>query len=489
MSQWYGRLFGETDVFAVRLSFFRDPHPARGLPAELVESWGSFEVWSRGRCLTRNHQAEGASVDGVTGYLLPLMEWLVEQGPRLLNEEPLPMAVARESIRSACDWLRCSEEPILTLREDEEDAWFTRRSEWRARHVFRAGIPDAAFPMLLMRRVDDAVELFWDNEHWGTPRPELEFTERSGVALAPARTVAAVILEMLTSGGEALHARCGGARTGRLLEALTRLKEGRPDWRWLVHRETAEVVERIPKLRDELDARVRDQERGPVVDHSDLTGLLRGVRATRTEDVEALLHLLPAAGGGSLPPALARLRQPMEPDPLRPWLQGYEAALSCREALRWGTRPLPPLPEWLHEHGVHHRELDLGSQVDLVAVVGEERRPAFFENPYTARRRRREMALATGVGHLLMDTGGVAVDGVWEYWPRAARARAFAAMWTMPEDGVRELARRGGGATEDAVRAVVRHYGTSPLAAIWHMKNLGLLGEEQGDAMLQSIRD
>jgi hypothetical protein len=70
----------------------------------------------------------------------------------------------------------------------------------------------------------------------------------------------------------------------------------------------------------------------------------------------------------------------------------------------------------------------------------------------------------------------------------AARARAFAAMLAMPEQGVREAIRATGRVDAKAVRNVMDRYGCGPVATTWHLKNLGFVGDEQRAELLVSLQ-
>lgn len=170
MRQWYSRLFGDTTTFGLRVSFGTDAGRRALLADDVEASWGSLELWADGRCLTRSTDSEGATHDGVVWHLLPLLEWFAESSRSLLNEEAFPSNITRRHVHDATEWLDASESPGFTLTEAEEDRWMERRSDWRQRHAPRAGMQDAAFPMLLIRRVAHSAEISWDNERWGATR-------------------------------------------------------------------------------------------------------------------------------------------------------------------------------------------------------------------------------------------------------------------------------------------------------------------------------
>ncbi len=97
------------------------------------------------------------------------------------------------------------------------------------------------------------------------------------------------------------------------------------------------------------------------------------------------------------------------------------------------------------------------------------------------------MLQATQLGHLVLDapvdTPFVLVDSPWTDWPTIARARAFAAMLLMPKGGVaNEIGPKE--ATPVVVDALMTRFGTGRLATTWHLKNLGVISEDERAALL-----
>lgn len=50
--------------------------------------WGGLSLWVRGRCLTRNVSREGGVSEEVRWGLVSVLQWLIDAGARLVNEEP-----------------------------------------------------------------------------------------------------------------------------------------------------------------------------------------------------------------------------------------------------------------------------------------------------------------------------------------------------------------------------------------------------------------
>ena len=68
---------GDPGKFSVSLSFHRDPDDGQGATQEESASWGAFQIWVNGTNLCAHRQAN-ETYDRVNWYLLPLLEWFVE---------------------------------------------------------------------------------------------------------------------------------------------------------------------------------------------------------------------------------------------------------------------------------------------------------------------------------------------------------------------------------------------------------------------------
>src|SRR5467141_3018291 len=99
----WSRLAGDTSTFAVQFQLAADPHNGAGVNPEEATSWGSFQIWVAGLNLTA-HNAQGEIVDSVHWYLLPLLEWLVNNWNPLLHEERLPVPEVATALAGARSW-------------------------------------------------------------------------------------------------------------------------------------------------------------------------------------------------------------------------------------------------------------------------------------------------------------------------------------------------------------------------------------------------
>ena len=485
MTEWFQRQFGDRGELALIVSLGVDPHPSGDPPRDLT--WGSLEVWAAGRCLTEN-VLEGAVSTAVRWNLLPVLEWLLDVGIRLVNEDPFPRFARGVDVADGADWYEATLSPP-SLSPEAERRWFLRRSEWRHHHALRRAAPDVALPNLVFRRLGHHLEVSWDNESWPPPHPNLRFVERRGRALVPARAASSALREALTEVLSALVRRTSEPSLRALSARAAALSATPEDWRWLIHRPTADLIRaERPHLRDRLDAAIEPGLDGLYVPHTPETLLLSQVRLEHAKDVDALLGVMSRLPQQPLAPALAALIRPTPASHARPWDAGNDYAEVVRQRLGWGIDPLPELRTWLGDHGLALPDGDLGLPADIsvLSVRTEESRALAHVNPH-APRVPRETGLATALGHVLLDDRPFSIDGAWEHWPNAARARAFGVALMLPEDGVRAMLEGAPSVGKREVRALMRHYNAGPFATLYRLKNLRIITEDAQQELMRAV--
>ncbi|MFZ4738698.1 MAG: ImmA/IrrE family metallo-endopeptidase [Bradymonadia bacterium] len=482
---WYQRLFGDTQHFAIAVEMDTDPHSTSRADSFYERSWGRFTIWANGRCLTQSIRA-GVVSEAVEWYIEPLIRWIDTHAIALLNEEPFPAPLRTDRVASAADWLQCSEDPPLTLTEAEEGSWFATRSSWRQRHGLRMAFVGAAVPNVYLRRLGDFIEVSWDNERWPPGRADVRFSEQAGVSRVGARRVEDVLVELSRDVRSAVL-----SRTPAVLDLPIGVPHASPDdWTWLVPASVRRIVAKDPNLRGLVERLRTRTEATLVVPHTLETLLLRDCHTAEPGDLQALLEL--KCRQGALSERLGHARRLTPAPGHEPWRSGYEMALELREALGWGNEPAPAqLQEWLASEGVDVSIADVSPSINGWMVAQPGRRPAIGVNPGGIRSRRwsPRVMQAAGLGLVLMDTDPdtdyARVFTRTAHWPTIARASAFATMFLMPEDGVRE-AFSSIGVSMRGVRAVMERFGTTLDATTFHLKNLGLIDEDTSEDFRRS---
>ena len=157
MAVRWEKLAGDTATFALKVAFVDDPDSGQGADADTRKSWGGFQLWVEGRNLCA-HEEEGERVEFVHWYLLPLLEWFVNNWNPLLHEERVPCQNKGDHGWNA---LRHNRFAPAALDKHEENAWDAAWQGWWLRHALQASSEGGIFPDVVLRRFRDAVEISW----------------------------------------------------------------------------------------------------------------------------------------------------------------------------------------------------------------------------------------------------------------------------------------------------------------------------------------
>lgn len=488
MSTWYQRQFGDRARFALSIALRSDASPV-GDPAR-DSTWGDLGLWVNDRCLTGN-VANGEYSSTVTWNLLPILDWMVKVGVRLINEEPYPIHPVRGGVSDGAHWFHATLDPPLLDSTDDEEAWYLARSDWAHHHALCRAAEDVALPHVLFRRYGAYVEISWDNETWKAPRPGLFFVERRGCELVPVAETATVIRDAVSDVLTAIAGRTDSEAIQGLAQATDHFEATDDDWRWLVPRPVASIIRtRLPELAVRLIDHTARTRHGLHVPHTEETLALRSVRSERLEDIVALLDTLELLPQKPMSKRLQELTRPAPAAATQPWEDGNEHAERVRERMGWGTERVPDLARWLRAQNVKvfTKSLGLPSAVSVLIRRSAALHAFSHVNPDSPPYGRQSgVGLAVALGHLLLDDEPVAMSGVWEHWPTAARARAFGVALMLPADGVRETLAGVGSIDQDAVRRLMVRYGSGPTAATWRLWNLRLISSDQRDDLLSTL--
>lgn len=487
MNDWYQRQFGDREHFAVSVSLGRDPHPSGVV--ERDATFGTLEIWARGHCLTRSVSDGGGVQDGVQWTLLPILEWILGVGVRLVNEDPYPRFSKGIVVPDGSAWFDATISPPM-LDAEAERRWFLRRSEWRHHHALRRAAEEVSLPNLVFRRIGDQVEVSWDNDAWSPPRQDLSFVERRGRSLVDAQAFASILLETVRDVAASAAARSELPALRSLAARAVTAAAAPEDWRWLVHRPTARVIrDAMPALRARLDAAAAERACGLFVPHTRETHVLRLVRLETHAEVLAVLAAAERLPQTPVTAALQALICPRPASAGRPWEEGNDYAEHVRDCMGWGDAPLPDLDIWLAEQGclVATGDQGLPPAVSVLAERTADARAMVHVNPKGGSQVKKETGLAAALGHVLLDDAPVAVDGDWEHWPTSARARAFAVALTLPEGGIRDALGGARSIGPIEVRRIMHDFRAGPWATTYRLKNLGLISADERAELVAAV--
>ena len=200
--------------------------------------------------------------------------------------------------------------------------------------------------------------------------------------------------------------------------------------------------------------------------------------------------------------------------------QGQQVAEQERRRLQLGQAPVR-VPETMALQNIWTAALELPDDISGLFLRSPDFGMAILANRSQAPVRRR-FSFAHEHGHALMDRDESAmVTSIHNTRTRTEqRANAFAAAFLMPEDGVREfmcslgktrIVRREEAAvdavTEEGIEGQIRrpsgsqkitygdaallswHFGVSFIAAVWRLRGLNLVNQEQAQALLEQTED
>lgn len=510
MATTWERLAGDTSRFALRLSFSDDPDPSIGSTVEESSSWGSFQLWVQEQNLCAYRFAE-EQFQSVHWYLLPLIEWFVDNWDPLLHEERLPnqnaAASAQESLRRTAD-------APLSFPAGAAEAWEQHWYDWWGRHCLEAARFGGVYPSVFFRRWRDRVEVSWDQSATPAGAEGVRFLCGAGVARVALGDVATALYPVLKEAVEYLYGRNPeSARLRRLQQQIARLSRRREErLAWLLgfgasFSDRRASVAGIKAAVSALPERARQAiwERsvhGGLFIEPFPAALMFGAVSPNLapEDRIELLEHLAESVAPKVTSQIDTLAEETPLDEQSPREQGYELAQRFLARLDGTNEPSAvDVESILAELGVQTRWIRLEDEaIRGVAIAGPSYRPTILLN-----QRHRAHAYPPGIRfslahalcHLLYDrtrAREVALpSGPWSPKDVEQRANAFAAMLLMPVDRLRRLvALMGEGAgARDLVTEACSRFQTSFTATLEHLYTVGLLTEEEREELLHEAFD
>lgn len=503
----FQRLAGDTNTFAFKLDFDRDPDGGNGAALDDSASWGSFQIWVRGRNLCA-HWEDGEEVSDVHWYLLPMLEWLVENWNSLFHESRLPSRSTRDN---AWEGLKHAIER-LELEEAEESRLF----DWKERHSLSASRDGGLFPDIVLRRLGSMIEVSWGEcFRTGTPS-HYRFFESQGHDVFEPEVVARPVYDVVFDAVEHLKERCGESkRILRLQQTLSALKDpSHKPLRVALLAGLGDTIEGMTKnwnrivdrIRSRLSERAGDLLQSPetdlVITGSCDAALMFGSASPALSNSD-LLSLADALIDAFLPggePETVRgfvLNRPYE-SICEPWSEGYSLARELLEKLSISPEKVDSIDVRDITESLHIRlsELSLDDrELRAVAFAGEHHRPTILLNPNHPTNRYpsgRRFSIAHELCHVLFDRSYgnslAIVSGPWAPMAVEKRANAFAAMLLMPMPLIMKYARslNIALASEEGVGKLATALNVSYTSLVHHLLNMGILDEVIVETLLES---
>ena len=504
----WDRLAGDTSVFALRMAFADDPDEGQGISPDVALSWGSFQIWVKGRNLCA-HLEEGEQTNAVHWYLLPLIEWFAGNWIALLHEERLPV---RNEGDTGWTSLRATRFPPPAIEIDEEKAvrWESGWQHWWARHALRSAREGGLFPDIVVRRFRDSVEVSWGSAPSEGMPNHFEFLESArGSVRLPPREVAEPLHDVLSGACEYLLSlalefpRLSALHT--VLQGLA--SEGRHEDRlsWLAGLGMDEQAFRTGWQRAKyVMSELSDVPRRAILECSELspfvvTGSCHAALmfGSLTPDVRendvltlawSMVELYSPQGDPDEVLAISR-SAPVDQFATPSWFQGYQLAEEVHERLRmeFVREDLVDIDALVDHLGIEVLELDLSDEsIRGVSIAGPQHRPGIVVNTRHDANEHlygRRFTLAHELCHLIFDREVgrrlALASGPWAPRDIERRANAFAAMLLMPADMVQRTVfdLPVPVNTTQGIMDAVSRLQVGVLSLLHHLTNLGFIEE------------
>ena len=484
--------FGDPRQFEIAARWITDSEPRERLPAEGGWSTGELRITVCDQVLTE-YRFRGETFGNLSWYLSPVIDWFIRNWANLLHEERF--AWPEQSTRPAAVATLGALKRYIASANDTHHGMYEQVHDWWSRHALRAADSSAIYPDIYFRRVTDDIEISWLARQPGFAPEDFSLTLGVGFAQLPVDAVASALwdfLEWATNTAPAKNAKDKNV-AGSLRARFEQLRSI-----------PAVELERCyvgSRLQQQLDAARRSVgltnddiwlDNLPVIKSFDSPALMFGGLNVDLEqsDIQCLLRFLVDQKGQGELPALARLVKSPQPEFWsRPYEEGYELALDCREDLGIDLDLVQiDIESVLRALGISVREEALSTQtIRGVAVAGQGYRPGILINTtsyYNSNEQGRRFTLTHEFCHILFDRTRAKklshLSGPWTSDRTEKRANAFAAMFLAPPSAIRN---RFASDRPEALRQLADEVGMGVTALIKHLNNIGMIDDVQRDEL------
>nr|WP_289356257.1 DUF5984 family protein [Paenibacillus sp. S-12] len=122
------------------------------------ETWGRFELFVQGVDICQYKRQNSVTI--YQWNLIYIVEWFSENLKYILSDVPFPLPVEGQHSLELLD--NCL---LFESDDDNEfDAWFDTKQEWEFKHSWFSNRAGSFLPEVFFRRVNDELEIAWNNE-------------------------------------------------------------------------------------------------------------------------------------------------------------------------------------------------------------------------------------------------------------------------------------------------------------------------------------
>lgn len=495
---------GDSSKFAFKVSFQNDPDNGEFTDSDTALTWGSFQLWVAGKNLCA-HFEESDHIDSVNWYLLPLLEWLVQNWNPLLHEERLPNTNTEDN---AWALLKKSRFAPASIEDNDQlsHKWESNWETWWHRHCIRTCRDGGLFPDVVFRRWRDEIEISWGLSSLVGMPTHYSFISEQGTSRVSPQLVAQPLYEVLQDTIEYLASRSNSDRIMQLRNEVRRIRYGKKEPRvmWLAgfgQEENAVKTgwKRIKGYFNDLPSQQAaknfiTEQTELVVTGSCHAALMFGTvspKIKRDDAVKLASYLIDLSQLKEVKEGNAQIIQydPISVTEKAAWDQAYNLAADVLITLGLpeGDSIYIDISKIVADFGIYVDDIELSDEnIRGIAIAGKYHKPSILinlNNEYNKSEPGRRFTLAHELCHLLYDRSiGKALamaSGPWAPSDIEKRANAFAAMLLMPPSLVGKLISNLSFsiASFDGIYELAKISNNGWKHVLMHLHNLGYLDE------------
>jgi Zn-dependent peptidase ImmA (M78 family) len=486
--------FGHPEQFEIAARWTTDIEPRSSLPEREGWSTADLRIVVGGQVLTAN-KFNGRAQNHLSWYLLPVIEWLMDNWTYLFHEENYGWP-DKSGHSAAVATLIAMERTIGADDESGQKAYANVQAWWQ-RHAFRASDSSAIYPDVFFRRIDDDIEISWLARQPAYAPEGFALRLAPGSIRLPVEPVASAMwnfLEWATHPGSVGRDQDKDVVTylqGKL-DCLRRTPLSQLELTYINSRVRGIFESARREVGWELD--ISGMDSVPAIVALDSSVLMFGGLNVEISERDAiiLMKALNRARNGKENPALTELL--MDPTPsswIAPHEEGYQLAADLRDDIGIDSDEIHvDIDSVVKNLDIEVTELALDTgTIRGVAIAGRGYSPTILINTssiYNCNDVGKRFTLAHELCHILYDRTRAKkishVSGPWASARIEKRANAFAVMFLASREALRIAFTTP---SEEGVRYLAERVGLGTSALIEHLYNLDLIGDTERESLKQ----
>lgn len=149
--------FGNEKNFAIEYELLQNPYAEGGL---IGASWGVLDLWVDGKNLCKYSYKNKWST--YTWNLSYIVTWFFDNWELIVGFDPYPLDVEGKNLLELLN----ESDNYDSDDELEFDLWYGAKNRWLLNHGWFSVRGGEIIPCVYFRRVDENIEISWNNEFW-----------------------------------------------------------------------------------------------------------------------------------------------------------------------------------------------------------------------------------------------------------------------------------------------------------------------------------